>query len=916
MPDKYTTADDFKFIINGYTTIHNNRGRGLCIFIKDSIEFEHIIEYDSFFNKSIVLKIKTTDDELITICLVYRSPNTPAAENTGLLDLINSISKNQTSPKHKLLIIGDFNLPAIDWHLEATNHIDQEKHFDSQFLNCLHENYLFQHVDKATHQRCDQNSSLIDLIITNDPELIDFVHNNAPLGNSHHSVLNFSIPINLSKLIVNNKAKFIYDKGDYVGMRTFVKSTDWKDLFTDDTDVNTWKNKLERVLEEAQLKFIPQKKLNKSNNKSKRTFSAPSTLLTKIQDKRKAFKYMKQFPTDENRKNYVFHRNLCNSEVKKAKREKELKISKESKNNPKQLFRYIASKTSPKEGIANLVNNENVLTTSDLEKCHVLNNFFTSVFVDEGDGPIPAFEATYQTELNDIIISDDEMYKVLNSLNISKSPGPDTIHPKVLKELSRELSHPLKLLFLRTLKDGKLPDSWKVAEVKPIFKKGRKDSPGNYRPVSLTSILCKVFERFVRDALCKHLLDNDLLSKDQFGFCKGRSCISQLLVTINEWLSSLDKKIPVDAAYLDFRKAFDSVPHKRLITKLSGYGVRGPVLAWIHDFLTNRFQYVSINNNFSNKVPVTSGVPQGSVLGPSLFIYFINDLPDVTNCLLKIFADDTKVYIPIESDDDRLKLQKSIDELVKWSERWMIKFNSEKCKILHLGKDNPKHKYYIKEGDKVSVLEETVCEKDLGVNIDPELTFYSHIYTTVKKGRRMIGMILRNLFCKDKEILIPLYKALIRPILEYGNVVWCPYYEKYKDLLEKVQQHFTKRINGMNKLSYPKRLQKLKLPSLEFRRLRGDLIEVYKIVHNLYDQTTTNSLFSFNTDSITRSHSFKLTKPRVDTKRYQDFFTNRVIDNWNKLPEAIVSAKSLNVFKNRIDRHFSEHTYATRIKLS
>ena len=168
--------------------------------------------------------------------------------------------------------------------------------------------------------------------------------------------------------------------------------------------------------------------------------------------------------------------------------------------------------------------------------------------MDEGDGPIPAFEATYQTELNDIIISDDEMYKVLNSLNISKSPGPDTIHPKVLKELSRELSHPLKLLFLRTLKDGKLPDSWKVAEVKPIFKKGRKDSPGNYRPVSLTSILCKVFERFVRDALCKHLLDNDLLSKDQFGFCKGRSCISQLLVTINEWLSSLDKKIPVDAA--------------------------------------------------------------------------------------------------------------------------------------------------------------------------------------------------------------------------------------------------------------------------------------------------------------------------------------------------------------------------------
>ena len=371
-------------------------------------------------------------------------------------------------------------------------------------------------------------------------------------------------------------------------------------------------------------------------------------------------------------------------------------------------------------------------------------------------------------------------------------------------------------------------------------------------PVSLTSILCKVFETFIRDALCKHLSDdNDLLSIDQFGFCRGRSCVSQLLVTINEWFESLDNNIPVDAAYLDFRKAFDSVPHQRLITKLHGYGVRGPVLNWVRSFLSSRSQYVNVNNSTSKSVPVTSGVPQGSVLGPSLFVFFINDLPDVSQSSLKIFADDTKVYTPINSDEDRDNLQESINQLVLWSEKWLIKFNSEKCKILHLGKNNPKHEYKIKEGTNISTLEETKCEKDLGVNIDPELNFNNHIKLAIKKARRMSGMILRNITFNSKSILVPLFKTLIRPILEYGNSVWCPYLKRDIDDIERVQMHFTKRIHCVKNLEYEDRLRALQLPSLEFRRIRGDLIEAYKILKGKYDTKTTKSLLTVN-NNITR----------------------------------------------------------------
>ena len=597
-----------------------------------------------------------------------------------------------------------------------------------------------------------------------------------------------------------------------------------------------------------------------------------------------------------------------------AKKAKELQIAKNAKTNPKALFKYISTKTKPKEGITNLTKKDSTLTENDSEKSNVLNDFFSSVFVEEGDGPVPEFTTDFNNVLSDLIITDEDMLKVLSKLNSSKSPGPDAIHPRILKELQEQLSHPLKLLFMKTIKDGKLPDSWKEAEVIPIFKnKGRKDSPSNYRPVSLTSIICKIFEHFVRDALYTHLIENCLLSKDQFGFCKARSCVSQLLVTINEWFNCIDKKIPVDAAYLDFRKAFDSVPHKRLISKLYGYGVRGKVLNWISDFLSERTQYVNVNNNPSCKVPVTSGVPQGSVLGPCLFIYYINDLPDATKCLIKIFADDTKAYLPVQSNDDHDMLQYSINKLVEWTDKWLLKFNSDKCNILYLGKNNPKHKYFIKEGDTISELSETTCEKDLGVFIDPLLSFNFHVSSTIKKARRMSGLIIRNISCKSPAIMVPLFKALVRPILEYANVVWCPFNKNHILQLEKVQQQFTKRINGMYNMSYPDRLYKLKLPSLEYRRLRGDYIETYKILNDIYDPLTTHSLLTLETNKRTRSNGFKLKKIRTKRKPYGKFFTNRTVNRWNRLPKQIASADSINTFKNKLDVHLSDIVYSTKI---
>ena len=238
----------------------------------------------------------------------------------------------------------------------------------------------------------------------------------------------------------------------------------------------------------------------------------------------------------------------------------------------------------------------------------------------------------------------------------------------------------------------------------------------------------------------------------------------------------------------------------------------------------------------------------------------------------------------------------------------------QKCKILHLGKNNPKHEYTIKEGTNISTLEETKCEKDLGVNIDPELNFNNHIKLTIKKARRMSGMILRNITFKSKSILVPLFKTLIRPILEYGNSVWCPYLKRDIDDIERVQRHFTKRIHCVKNLEYEDRLRALQLPSLEFRRIRGDLIEAYKILKGKYDTKTTKSLLTVN-NNITRSNSLKLVKDRVNTNKYLKFFPNRVTNIWNKLPNHIVSVDNLNIFKNKIDDFLKDFTYSTRLDL-
>lgn len=873
-----TDTIDFEgeYEVPGYRIFKKDRigrkGGGVLLYVKkylDPIDCELVTDHEML---GVVLKNLKKE---LYLYLVYRPPHQTVEKDESLYSDLSAIVKDRFC-----IITGDFNCPKINWK-ERTADVEGKR-----LLEFASEELLTQWVDEGT-----RGNNILDLVFSSEDDLISNLRVGEKLDKSDHSMIKFEIETKFSK-----KEKYFtkpdFRNANFERLRNEVGRIER----ISEADVESKWNSLKDKYMALRRDCIQQKNISLNKPEQPKWFNR--NIAKQIGDRQKAYKLSKLYPTQENME---FHRQQCRKVdriIKKGKLENEHKVAAAAKTNPKIFYAHVNSRKPIKNAIGPLKDEQDNIISSDEGMADLLNKYFVSVYTKENLQEIPSAAILYQgnNPLRKIDITLERVREKIRKLNANKSPGPDGFYPREIKEVEIELAPHFYDIFKASVEQKKSVLDWKLQNITPLFKKGSKDKPGNHRPVSLTSVPGKMLESIIAEDITKHLEANNLLSNSQHGFRRGRSCLTNLLEFFHSMFSLYDKSRAIDILYLDFKKAFDKVPHKRLMEKVRGYGIIDEVGDWIEDWLTGRKQRVVINGSSSSWKDVTSGVPQGSVLGPLLFIIYINDLDQGLMSMISKFADDTKIGINANDELAIEQLQGDLNKIGDWSEKWQMPFNLDKCKVMHVGHRNNKAKYELR-GRELEICNE---EKDLGVIITDDLKSSKQCIAVEKKAQKILGYIKRQFTTRKEETILTLYNALVRPHLEYAVQFWSPSQRKDIERLERVQARATKLIPSIRHISYERRLTRLNLYSLEKRRLRGQLIETFKILKGI-DNIDYSKLFTL-CGNQTRSNGWKLDLKRFSTTQCGEFFTYKIASYWNRLPTDVVNSASVNQFKNKLDK--------------
>jgi Reverse transcriptase (RNA-dependent DNA polymerase)/Endonuclease-reverse transcriptase len=859
------------------TDTDKGRGGGLLVYAKKDLAVcvLPVDKFDSFQH----CKFKVKD---LTFFLIYRSPSSSATSISDISGLINRAEKN-------CFIIGDFNLPEIDWEGGVA------RGRAAELLEAANDRLMEQLVTFSTHVR----GNTLDLILTDCPERVVDVSDEGRLGSSDHVLIAARVTVKASPP-PSSRGLPDWRRADWQAMRDELRRENWDELLSGTTADQSWTILKQRV-DDLVTRFVPQRRRRNHN----RPPWLSRDILRAIRRKKKLWRHAKQGQrVDE----YKIAEKAAKNMIRNAKRNFEKSIAKgcgSERTDKKRFYAYIKKKTKSRPGVGPLKDGQGRMVQDDGQAAEILNSFFSSVFTREDvtDVPEPQNVAGGNV-ISDVHITVKAVKQKIKGLREDAATGPDGIGPLLLKKLCNELAWPLTKIMRTSLRDGSVPEDWKVANVTPIFKKGRKSDPENYRPVSLTSVSCRIMEGVLKDHIVSHLEKHGLVKNSQHGFTRGRSCASNLLCFLEKVTAAMDNGDSVDVVYLDFAKAFDTVPHERLKKKLKAHGIRGTLLNWIAAWLDGRKQRVVLNGRESSWAEVLSGVPQGSVLGPLLFLIFINDLDaavSIADWLLK-FADDTKAARVANSDEDRLGLQRALDGLVNWTETWGMRFNVKKCKVMHLGRRNPKHDYLMAG----AVLDKTREEKDLGVIISDSLKPAAQCAQAAKTAQTVLGQISRAFQYRDKKVFVQLYKQYVRPHLEFAVQAWSPSSVADCDTLEKVQKRAVGMVSGLRSQDYAARLKELGLPTLAERRHQADMLMMYKLLHG-HGQLEGENWFTAPPPAAARMrrHADQLNvRPnhgRLEVRRTA--FSVRAGEPWNAVPPDIKRARSANAFKKQYGKY-------------
>ena len=768
----------------------------------------------------------------------------------------------------KFIVNGDFNLGFLEawdplvisefltknkYRLEKELEISKAKKQAMALLEFTERMNLEQMVKDST-----RNDNILDLILTDCMEVIENIVNIKHDKITDHDTL--IVELNVQNKNENNEPKknFCFTEIPLYNINgiSSEKLTEAK-VFLDSKDwTNATAETLTKAIEETVVKFF-EPKVTKKVNKEGKHYKSNNRIprLVKLNMRRKQLASIALKTVKNSERCRKLRDKISEAEKELSKSHFKYKINKENeaidkmKENKKYFFTYVKNKQNNKGKIGPFVNKEG--KTIDDSAANILQKQYQSVwskprkediindfeeYFNDNASSDDITENVSTPKIDNISFTRDKIRKAIMGVKIDAAPGPDGITPTLMRMFCDQILEPLEIIFSDSFEEGIFPKIWKKSDVTPAKKPGKSKSKAeSFRPVSLICHFGKIMETIVKKELQEFLEEFGLLSKNQHGFRKGKSCISQLLVHAEQMIQAIENRKNLDSIYLDFQKAFDKADHFIILKRCHEKGIRGKIGTWLSDYLIGRTQRVIANNMVSEEVIIGSGVPQGSVLGPLLFLIIIDNIADL-NILanIGIFADDSRLTSEIYNDEDAMNVQEDLEKLYEWADENNMAFNGDKFECIKMGEnDTVKNKYMYTIPKCCGSIEDVNNLRDLGILVSDSGDYRDQIYKVVKKVKQRCGWINRSFYNNSLNFKRFMWKTYVQGLLDYGSQVWCPTDPSLIAHLETTQRIFTVQTEGLQHLIYWDRLKEMKLYSVQRRMERYRVIYLWKIMKGL-----------------------------------------------------------------------------------
>ena len=891
------------YIIPGYTGPYrldrpDGSGHGgVAAWVANTLSVKRMTQLEEHDHETMWLMVNNKEKQVL-IAVSYRQQRGTYAP-TYWDKLQTGLDKAVASKIPNIILVGDFNA-------DPGNKTEFDKLAD--FLSI---NNLFQHIREPTRVT-QENSSILDLIITNLPSLVSRAGVQGPVHENDHNTIYGTINMRIVRRQTFVREMWDFKNANFDLFREELGNVDWEEcLNLDDIDdvcekwTTTFMNIAERVITKKKVKVRPHDKCW-YNNYLRR--------LRRVKDRDHKIWVTIRQPI--NWDVYAASRNKYFQECDRIKLAYEEHIyatlADQINTNPKKWWSLVSQTMGKaKKSSFPVMENKGVLYSTDKEKAELFNQVYlesSNLSGDHFDLPevVPAVD--HET-LEEIVVLEKDVEDVLKCLDTNKAYGPDNVSPRLVKEAGPAIVGILTKIFNKSLLLAKFPFIWKRANVLPIFKKAEEFIATNYRPVSLLSVLSKIFEKIVFKYLFNYFRSHFLISVWQSGFLPGSSTITQLTEIYDQFCKAVNDGKEIRVVFLDISKAFDRVWHKGLLYKLRSCGIAGRLLDWLEDYLTDRQQRVIINGETSEWGRINAGVPQGSVLGPLLFLIFINDLAYVIrNCSIRLFADDTCLYLEIDDPDLQAEaINDDLERINEWADKWHVQFSPPKTEELIISRKRNlvDHPNLTMDGQ---IITRVTNHKHLGLAIADDLSWNKHIDDIIAKANQRLGILRSLKFKLDRLSLERIYLSLIRPILEYGDIVWHSDSDVL-DRLESVQRNAARIVTGATARCRTQGLYaETSWEPLHDRREFHRQTLMYRIINNQAPKYLIDLLPDLVRDrtGYNLRNQGDLDAPLARLNVYANSFFPRTINAWNDLSPEVTQAPSVEAFKAYHSRHLPQ----------